>query len=237
MGKANTVVLLKLDFPSRDEDEWNDWYDNIHAKEWLSFPGIDAIRRFELAPGMPQGWDVPAPKHLIVYELSSIDVIVTEEYNKLVKRVPLWPSEIEGPTDLSGGVFQQIIPIESSYKIPLKATHLLAVGHAEIPLEVEEEYHAWYNTEHIPAYLEIPGFLTARRFQRVDDIAPFPGISLAGADYIALYDLSDNSVFETPEFKIRGVTPWSTRIRDYTWQRRKMNNLYKSVLMPNNEKD
>ena len=29
----------------------------------------------------------------------------------------------------------------------------------------EEEFHRWYNQQHIPERLEIPGYVSARRFQ------------------------------------------------------------------------
>ena len=238
MNQPAALLLVKTNSPSGTSDEWSHWFDDVHSKEWISCPGIKTIRRFDLTPGMPEGWDVPAPKHLIVYDLTSLDVLASDEYRTLAERLPLCPPEMDKLTstdtlDLSGGVCLQIIPENQEYEIPSEASYLLAVGHAGIPVEVEEEYHAWYNTEHIPAYLEIPGFLSARRFQRMGQHTPVPGLHVTGADYVALYDLSDNQVFESPEFKVRGVTPWSTRIRSYTWQRRKMNNLYKSVLTKN----
>ena len=246
MNQPAALLLLKMNSPTGNSGEWNHWFDDIHAKEWMSCPGIKAIRRFELTPGMPEGWDVPAPTHLIVYELNSLDVITSKEYAALVKTVPLCPPEMSklessDTLNLTGGVFQQIIPDSEVYEIPAEASYLLAVGHAGIPIEVEEEYHAWYNTEHIPAYLEIPGFLSARRFRRIVQHTPVSGLNVIGADYIALYDLSNNRVFDSAEFKVRGVTPWSTRIRSYTWQRRQMTNIYKSMLKAvedeNNGKD
>ena len=238
MNQPSALLLVKTNSPSGTSDEWSHWFDDVHSKEWISCPGIKTIRRFELTPGMPEGWDVPAPRHLIVYELTRLDVLASNEYKTLAEKVPLCPPEMDRLTStdtlkLTGGVVQQIIPENQEYEVPAEASYLLAVGHAGIPDEVEEEYHAWYNTEHIPAYLEIPGFLSARRFQRTDQHTPVPGLSVTGADYVALYDLSNNQVFGSPEFKVRGVTPWSTRIRSYTWPRRKMNNLYKSVLTKN----
>ena len=32
------------------------------------------------------------------------------------------------------------------------------------PEEKEQEWNEWYSTRHVPARLEIPGFLFARRF-------------------------------------------------------------------------
>lgn len=72
----------------------------------------------------------------------------------------------------------------------------------------EEEFNAWYDTEHLPERLSIPGFVSARRW--VDASAP------AGAGkYLATYELERPEVLETPAYRARvgeGFTPWSKRI-------------------------
>jgi len=55
----------------------------------------------------------------------------------------------------------------------------------------EAELNAWYEEDHLPERAALPGFLTARRFESVDG-AP---------KYLALYELEDLSVLETPEYR------------------------------------
>lgn len=55
----------------------------------------------------------------------------------------------------------------------------------------EAEFHDWYNTEHIPARLAIPGFVRARRFESIDGLR----------NYLAVYEIDDLEVFATPEFR------------------------------------
>jgi len=131
-----------------------------------------------------------------------------------------------------GGRYEQIFPEDPNYKIPDNARFLLAVGHADLPPKIIDEYNAWYNTEHIPSYLQIPGFLNARRFRIArGQIGLLPGAEIQGPQFVALYDLANDKVFETEEFKQRSGTPWSTRIRGWTWERRKMNNMYRCILV------
>ncbi len=235
MSNNRALILLKMDPPPGRETEWNDWYDTEHIPGRLAIPGFLAIRRFANTDGMPEGWGVPAPKYLTLYELADVQVPSSEPYLKLRDKEVGAPSDSFAATtrslpNLSGGVYEQILPEENTYEVPRDTRYLLAVGHADIPPEIEEEYNAWYNTEHIPSYVEIPGFLHARRFRRVQGSPEaLPGAAISGADYAALYDLANGQVFETPEFKQRSVTPWSTRIRGFTWSRRKMNNLYRSM--------
>jgi hypothetical protein len=80
---------------------------------------------------------------------------------------------------------------------------LLAVW-MQVPSEVDEEFNAWYNTEHVPERIGVPGFLTARRYV----VEGTPG------RYTAHYDLDDLSVLHTEPYASisHNPTPWTRRI-------------------------
>jgi hypothetical protein len=71
-----TGVFLALSNPvsGEIETEFNDWYDNVHAKEVLALDGIRSCRRFRLASAqvMP-GDDVTAHRYLALYEVETDD--------------------------------------------------------------------------------------------------------------------------------------------------------------------
>jgi hypothetical protein len=74
------------------------------------------------------------------------------------------------------------------------------------PAQLEEEYNDWYDTEHLADRLSAPGFETGRRY-----------VSTGGGPrtYVAVYDLADVHVLETPEYrKLSGssFTPWTKRL-------------------------
>lgn len=69
----------------------------------------------------------------------------------------------------------------------------------------EGEFHAWYDTEHVPERERVPGFLTCQRWIGVED----PRIS------VATYDLDTVAVLASPAYKaIAGgnLSPWSKRV-------------------------
>ncbi len=70
----------------------------------------------------------------------------------------------------------------------------------EPPPAMEEEFNAWYDTEHIPERLAIPGFRSARRW-------------VAGRSYLATYELDSARVLESADYLARynNQTPWSKR--------------------------
>jgi hypothetical protein len=70
----------------------------------------------------------------------------------------------------------------------------------EPPPAMEEEFNAWYDEEHIPERLSIPGFRSARRWVR-------------DRTYLATYELDSPQVLQSPAYLARyhNQTPWSKR--------------------------
>ena len=68
----------------------------------------------------------------------------------------------------------------------------------------EDEFHDWYDLEHIPERLRVPGFLNADRWIGIDN----PKIS------VATYDLDNVSVLHSPAYLAVGGdngSPWTNR--------------------------
>ena len=68
-----------------------------------------------------------------------------------------------------------------------------------------DEFHDWYDSEHVPERERVPGFLLCRRWLGTDD----PRVS------VATYDLESRAVLDTPAYRaIAGdnLSPWSKRV-------------------------
>jgi hypothetical protein len=73
------------------------------------------------------------------------------------------------------------------------------------PPTLEEEFNAWYDTEHIAERLAVPGFDTALRYVCTDG-AP---------RYLAMYDLASADVLNSPAYRKVGydnASPWTKRV-------------------------
>jgi hypothetical protein len=69
----------------------------------------------------------------------------------------------------------------------------------------EDEFHDWYDTEHLPERARVPGFLRCQRWIGADDRK----IS------VATYDLDGVGVLQGPEYRAIGgenLSPWSKRV-------------------------
>lgn len=71
-----------------------------------------------------------------------------------------------------------------------------------IDVQHEEEFNAWYNTEHIPRLLAVPGVLSARRFRAIR----------GRQKYVALYHFADPKLPLSAEWRMAAGTPWTSRI-------------------------
>lgn len=60
----------------------------------------------------------------------------------------------------------------------------------------EAEFHDWYDHEHGPARLTVPGIRSAHRYRALDDQKP---------PWLALYELDSPDVIDSPEYKALGA--------------------------------
>lgn len=73
------------------------------------------------------------------------------------------------------------------------------------PSSLEEEFNAWYDTEHIPERVAVPGIETGRRYVCVD----------GHPRYLAMYDAESPEVFDTEGYlavSFERASPWTKRV-------------------------
>lgn len=69
----------------------------------------------------------------------------------------------------------------------------------------EEEFNRWYNEEHVPERLSIPGFISGRRYRAME----------GGPKYLALYELENPEVLQSEAYRYwigEGQTVWTRRM-------------------------
>lgn len=74
------------------------------------------------------------------------------------------------------------------------------------PPAFDEEFNAWYDSEHIPERLAVPGFLTGLRYTNTGGGAP---------RYMAMYDIENYEILDTPAYHrvaYDQASPWTKRV-------------------------
>ena len=74
--------------------------------------------------------------------------------------------------------------------------------YVDIDAKHDKEFNEWYNAEHLPELLAVPGILAAARYKAVK----------GGPKYLAFYELENVGVMRTPAFTNRPRTPSGQRV-------------------------
>ena len=81
----------------------------------------------------------------------------------------------------------------------------ILIAAMNIASAADDEFHDWYDTEHLPERQRVPGFLLCQRWIGAAD----PKIS------VATYDLDNIAVLKSPGYLAIGgenLSPWSKRV-------------------------
>jgi hypothetical protein len=117
----------------------------------------------------------------------------------------LWIEGADMPriSDEPGEVFTLTLAREVGARLTTPSPWLYIV-HTDVPADVVADYNAWYDQEHLPRLVGVPGIERARRFVADDQQSP---------RYLTAYDLSIKDAFESPEGLRARKTPWTERMR------------------------
>ena len=110
------------------------------------------------------------------------------------------------------------------------------------PAGQEQRFHNWYDEEHIPLRMDVPGFVSAQRYRDLADDAK---------GFLAVYEMTDPGVMKTPAYQevktkpsettremlstVLGFTRYiaaETSVRVDQWVKNKVNPLFWTVTPP-----
>lgn len=218
MTNERILMMVRTDTLPEMEEAWNHWYETQHIPNRLKIQGFLSARRFVAIEGRP--------KYVALYDLAGANVLTSEAYLKLREKEASLPpggfeSIIRTLPNFYRGLYRQLYPEEGEYRVP-ETEFIFIIGH-EVPLDKEEEFNAWYNTEHIRAMKRIPGVITARRFMAVETELPTrAGIMNSKPKYTAIYDLENERVLRSDAALKELGSPWTSRIRSWDCRRLSM---------------
>jgi hypothetical protein len=181
------------------EAEYHDWYDHEHGPARLTVPGLVGACRY-------QALDEAMPRWLALYELSDTAVLDSPEYKAVVasggEREKFIMSHL---ATLDRRIYEQLS--EDGLGRTEPAPVILAVANS-VPPGLVDDMTAWYEQEHIPMLLEVPGWRRIRRY-RLAGPAPSTG---PGDGFLSLHELAGAEVLTEPGYRAAVSTPWRERI-------------------------
>ena len=85
----------------------------------------------------------------------------------------------------------------------------------------EDEFNRWYNEEHLPERLEIPGYVSARRFKLEEG----EGV----LKYLCIWELEDGSPLQSEAYQAQRRRPSELRDSAYIHIKQRMRGLYTQI--------
>ena len=92
----------------------------------------------------------------------------------------------------------------------------------DVEPEHEEEFNRWYNDEHLVERLEIPGYVSARRFKLEEGRG---GV----LKYLCIWEMDDSSPLRSEEYNAQRLRPSELRDRVTTYITQRSRGVYQQI--------
>jgi hypothetical protein len=179
-----------------DLAEFTDWYDNEHVPNRLATPGFGAVARFRATDGQRPDW-------LATYEIKP-GTLDTPGYKALRETSSERERRIVASSTLDRRVYSLLGDFwadgVSAASGPPPVVMAVSMS---VPPGVEPDLAAYYEQEHYPLLLAVPGWRRSRRYVQTAGNGP---------KYLSLHELDSEAAFEQPGYTRATSTPWRNRI-------------------------
>ena len=144
-------------------------------------PGFQTGRRYQAVDGKP--------KYMALYQLADENVLKSDAFRAVRENPTAWTRRITAQfRNTQRGVFRQLFAYGNA---PEKDAEFVLTVRLNTPAEQEKAFNDWYNEDHLPALVGVPGVYCARRY-----------IALEGdPKYLAVYEMGDGAATKSSEWE------------------------------------
>ena len=204
-GQAGGLITVRLDVEAEHDAEFNDWYTLEHVPHLTALPGFLRTRRYICRKWNSDAADI---RYLAWYETADAGVEAEKDFQYIVANPTPWSLRMR---KLYGDKrermnFQLMCEVGSA---PSPDAPWMYIVHTDIPDHIVDEYNEWYDKEHLPRCVGIPGVLRARRFASTGIL----GGTSDGPRYLTAYEMTGPDVWESPAALQARKTPWTEKMR------------------------
>jgi hypothetical protein len=190
---AQGLLAVWTDIAPEAEREFNDWYNSEHIPQLLGVPGFLTGRRYQAVEG--------EPKYLALYELANIEVLKSDAFRQVRESPTEWSKKmIPLFRNTAIGEYRTIF---SCSNYPIQEAEFVLTVRLNIPAERENEFNQWYNIDHLPALVSVPGVYGAQRYQAM----------VGNPKYLAVYAMNEAGVPKSAAWDKARNTDWTLKMR------------------------
>lgn len=82
---------------------------------------------------------------------------------------------------------------------------IVYIATGDVEAEWEAEYNRWYDEEHVPNLMQVPGYRSARRYVAIE----------GEPRYMAFYEIDSLDAYRSPEHDRAAHTPWRASLQPH----------------------
>lgn len=192
---AKGLLAVWTDVAPEAEREFNEWYDSEHIPQLLGVPGFLSGRRYQAVEG--------EPKYLALYDLTDADVLKSDAFRQVRELPTEWTKKMRPLfRNTAIGTYRQLFAHGTQ---PAKEADFVLTVRLNIPADKEQDFNEWYNVDHVPALVGVPGVYCARRYIAAE----------GDPKYLAVYEMNDARIPKSPEWDKARNSEWTLRIRPH----------------------
>jgi hypothetical protein len=194
------LLFSQMEPPDGWEADFHDWYNREHIPARMEMAGFESAIRYEAIAG--------EPRYLACYFLDDMGALDTPEY----KRLKSDPGErTERMLGNVLGFTRYICDLLSDTGRAAEEPRALSVVAFDVPDEDLEEFEGWYQDEHVPLLMEVPGWLRVRRY------SVRPGYDGPAWTHLALHELRGAATLDRPERAMARKTARRDALAERDW--------------------
>ncbi|MEN2740602.1 hypothetical protein ABCS02_22645 [Microbacterium sp. X-17] len=194
------MLFSQMHPPAGRDADFHDWYQTEHIPARLDIDGFHHAIRYE------HDGD---PRYLAVYFIDDMAALDTPEYRQL-KEDPS-PRTDEMLASVTGFTRYIADQISDTGEVDPQAAGALFVVAFEVPDEDADEFEGWYQEEHVPLLMKVPGWLRVRRYRTR------PGSAGRPWTHFALHEIASPAVMDAPEREAARNTPRRDALASRDW--------------------
>jgi len=202
MSVIGPSILLSEMRPAPEwEERFNTWYDTEHIPVRMAIEGFTGAQRYRA---------VDDENYLVIYDMSSLDVLKTPAYDK-VKNEPsdetrwMLANVSHFTRYLGSEIAREGRVDESTVTAPM-----ILVAQFNVPEAMQAEFDSWMAEDHVPTLLKGEHWLGVRRFaMSVGEPVPY--------NRIAVHYLAGPEALRSPERAEARASAWRERLTQHDW--------------------
>lgn len=198
MTDAKALLAVWMNPAPEREDDLNRWYAEEHFPDRLAMPGWLRGRRYVSLEG--------EHKYVALYDLEDLGALSSPKYKQSMANSTPWTRQVVD--NLLGFTRTEYELLQALGESPQGGAPYALLVRLETDDEHDAELNEWYEQEHLPALVGVPGCLSATRYR-------MSAGSEGSVKYLMIYEAESREVIRGDAWNKAASTEWTLKMRPH----------------------